>query len=96
MVMEVTADQAGLVATNIIGHELDTVTAQECEVTNGFVKNGTSLPYIIETSNSGEVQKLILTVLCRFLKFPFFQQATKNVLPKFYRCVVFVAKSLCV
>ena len=31
-----------------------TLTASECEVTNGFVKNGTSLPYIIETNNSGE------------------------------------------
>lgn len=53
--MELTMDQAGVVATNIIGQ--DTVTAQECEVTNGFVKNGTSLPYIIETSNSAGNKK---------------------------------------
>jgi len=29
-----------------------TLVSSECEVTNGFVKNGTSLPYIIETNNT--------------------------------------------
>ena len=32
-----------------------TVMASDAEVSNGFVKNGTSLPYVIETNQSGTV-----------------------------------------
>ena len=34
-----------------------TVMASDVDVSNGFVKNGTSLPYIIETNKSGESRK---------------------------------------
>ena len=34
-----------------------TVMASDVDVSNGFVKNGTSLPYIIETNKSGETKK---------------------------------------
>ena len=35
-----------------------TFMASHVEVSNGFVKNGTSLPYVIETNKSGEDQSL--------------------------------------
>ena len=60
--MEDARSEAGLVSLEVAGaggscstpQFTGTVMASDAEVTNGFVKNGTSLPYIIETNKSGE------------------------------------------
>ena len=54
--------EAGLVSLEAAGAGVScstpqftgTVMASDAEVSNGFVKNGTSLPYVIETNKSGE------------------------------------------
>ena len=55
-----------------------TFMASHVEVSNGFVKNGTSLPYVIETNKSG---KLIISYYSMGQALLCFIQATKNVLP---------------
>ena len=69
-----------------------TFMASHVEVSNGFVKNGTSLPYVIETNKSGKniffcLQSADRSLLC-------FIQATKNVLPKSCPYVEYVGKNL--
>ena len=44
-----------------------TVMASDTEVANGFVKNGTSLPYVIETSKSGKKDADINTIFIKIL-----------------------------
>jgi len=59
--MEDVRSEAGLVSLEVAGaggscstpQFTGTVMASDAEVTNGFVKNGTSLPYVIETNKSG-------------------------------------------
>lgn len=38
---------------------LGTITSSEAEVANGFVKNGSSLPYVFETSETGKREKIL-------------------------------------
>lgn len=38
-----------------------TVMTSDAEVANGFVKNGTSLPYVFETNKSGKINLIRLT-----------------------------------
>ena len=37
-----------------------TVMTSDAEVTNGFVKNGTSLPYVFETNKNGMLYLIII------------------------------------
>ena len=61
MVPQVSGQEVAQVDTKAAQVEQSTtLTASECEVTNGFVKNGTSLPYIIETNSSGMFLEIIL------------------------------------
>ena len=51
---------------------LTTINTNEHEVANGFVKNGSSLPYVYETNDSG-----ISDYFCFFVtyfKLPFFRK----------------------
>ena len=66
-----------------------TFMASHVEVSNGFVKNGTSLPYVIETNKSGKDESHFLSAA--FLT-PVIQ-ATKNVPPKFYPSVEYAEKN---
>lgn len=58
--MEDVRSEVGLVSLEVAGASCSTpqftgtVMASDAEVSNGFVKNGTSLPYVIETNKSGE------------------------------------------
>jgi len=57
--MEDVRSEVGLVSLEVAGASCSTpqftgtVMASDAEVSNGFVKNGTSLPYVIETNKSG-------------------------------------------
>ena len=49
-------------ATTLTRPPPTTVVSSDVDVSNGFVKNGTSLPYIIETNKSGESRNLQGTI----------------------------------
>ena len=67
--------------------------ASDAEVSNGFVKNGTSLPYVIETNQSGTVDCHSIENT-EFLHYFLYRQ--QKTLPKAASCVRNMRKAVCV
>ena len=70
---------------------LTTVMASEMEVSNGFVKNGASLPYVIDTNKSG---KFLVFDRNGHILNQLFLQAIERKIPNLYRYVESAGKSL--